>query len=288
MPDFERTALELFQSTWAMEIRQPHLEELSLDEKCTKAAQSGFHGLNIDLDVEDMPAIDVVGQALKAHNLKCSIVAFPNNIDSLCYHLERCQFLSATSLVVNARLFAFSITEGADFVGQCLDKGNEFGIPVHFETHRLTLTNDLLYTSQLIEQCPDLELVADLSHYVLGREMPMPVDGFHQALIQQVLSRCVSIQGRIANREQIQVPLHFTQHQDWVNQFYQWWQWGMMNWLHRAEQKKPTLPFNFTCELGPAPYAITDQNQRELSDRWAESLILKDTAQALWNKCNQR
>ena len=115
----------------------------------------------------------------------------------------------------------------------------------------------------------------------------MPVDEFHQRLVKQVLSRCVSIQGRIANREQIQVPMHFAQHQDWIEQFYQWWQWGMMNWLHRAEEKEPTLPFNFTCELGPAPYAITDQDQRELSDRWAEALVLKETAQGLWNECIQ-
>ncbi len=121
--------------------------------------------------------------------------------------------------------------------------------------------------------------MADLSHYVVGREMPIPVDGFHQDLVTRILDRSVSIQGRVASREQIQVPLHFSRHQPWVEQFKSWWRQGIRTWLDRDYRGQT---FNFTCELGPPDYAITDADGFEMSDRWEESLALKKIVEEIW------
>ena len=272
--------LEIYQSTWAMERRHPVLPEWSLEAQCKMIAEAGFHGFNIDLSTSALPSMAELKSSLTHAGLGCSICAFPRSMDDVKKSIEDCLFIDASALILNARIFPFTPEEAVEFVSESIRSGKESGVPIQFETHRFTLTNDLLFTCQLLDLCPELELVADLSHYVVGREMPMPVDDFHQQLIAKILSRSVSIQGRIASREQVQVPLHFPQHRAWREQFYRWWQAGVGDFKARAEAGSV---FNFTCELGPPDYAITDENGYELSDRWQEGLILKDKFKAIWN-----
>ena len=271
--------LEIYHSTWAMERHHPEHPEWSLQQQCEMLVEAGFEGVNIDLVTPFIPPIEILDKTLRDWGLSNSICAFPATLDDVRHSLDQCVRLDATALVLNARIFPFEVGACVDFVGRSLDMGAESGIPVQFETHRFTLTNDLLFTCQLLDQVPQLELVADLSHYVVGREIPYPVDSFHQSLIGKILSRAASIQGRVASREQIQIPLHFPQSRKWVEQFYTWWAEGIRLWRERNPEGGR---FNFTCELGPPEYAMTDARGYELSDRWQESLLLKDRVEQLW------
>ena len=58
-----------------------------------------------------------------------------------------------------------------------------------------------------------------------------------------------------------------------------WWKDGIRMWRSR-NKKDATLIF--LCELGPRPYAITDKNQEELSDRWEEALTIKSWVEEIW------
>ena len=273
--------LDIFHSTWAMERRHPKLPEWSLAEQCEMVASAGFQGFNIDPETPFIPDVKSRRAALANAGLGCSICAFPASLEDVRASLNYCVEIDAKALVINARIFPFSPEDAVPFVENALELGRNADVAVQFETHRFTLTNDLLFTYQLLDLCPDLDLVADLSHYVVGREIPLPVDKFHQNLISGILSRCVSIQGRVASREQIQVPIHFPQHQPWVSQFYQWWEQGMRSFIERAAEGST---FNFTCELGPPDYAITDSQGFELSDRWSEGNVFREQIDRTWNK----
>jgi hypothetical protein len=60
-----------------------------------------------------------------------------------------------------------------------------------------------------------------------------------------------------------------------------WWEYAIRSWRKRA---KPDAVLTFLCELGPPPYAITGADGAELSDRWAEALIMKDMIRVLWQR----
>jgi hypothetical protein len=154
------------------------------------------------------------------------------------------------------------------------------GMPIQFETHRNCITNDLFTTVQLLDAVTAMRLAADLSHYVVDREMPCPPPAPLQALITKVLQRSDSFQGRVAARGQIQIPLGFTQSAKWVELFRRWWREGFMAWHGRHQNDDAALVF--LCELGPPDYAITAADGRELSDRWEEALTLSRWARELW------
>ena len=53
----------------------------------------------------------------------------------------------------------------------------------------------------------------------------------------------------------------------------------MRMWRQRMGDNETLV---FLCELGPPPYAITDGDQLELSDRWAEALQIKGWVENIW------
>jgi hypothetical protein len=156
-------------------------------------------------------------------------------------------------------------------------------MPIQFETHRNCITNDLFTTVQLLDAVPEMRLAADLSHYVVDREMPCPPPPSLQNLISRVLERSDSFQGRVAARGQIQIALNFPQSAKWVALFRDWWRQGFDAWFARRRGGGSSLVF--LCELGPPDYAITDAAGRELSDRWAEAQVLAQWAREIWNDC---
>jgi hypothetical protein len=159
---------------------------------------------------------------------------------------------------------------------------DEESMPIQFETHRNCITNDLYTTVQLLDAVPQMRLAADLSHYVVDREMPCPAPAYLQTMIAKILERSDSFQGRVAARGQIQVALDFPQNQKWVSMFREWWRQGISGWIARHRGDDASLVF--MCELGPPDYALTDAKGREMSDRWTEAVQLAQWAREIW-KC---
>lgn len=250
-----------------------------MGENFRMAAEAGYHGLCIDPAVHEIEACRQLAPLYREHGLKCMVNAFPATVEELSPLLDLAVDMEACLVNVIGQVMPLTVTEGVPVIRRWMDDAASAGLPLLFETHRDCTLNDLYYTLQLIEQVPEMRLCADLSHFVIDREMRLPLSQRDRAYMQRILERSDCFQGRVANREQIQVQIGFPQHQDWVEQFRQWWREGISGWRARNANDATLV---FLCELGPPPYAMTDARGRELSDRWQEALTIREWVEQIW------
>ncbi len=273
--------LKVFQSLWAMEQRIPGVAERTHAESFQMIAEAGFDGVCID------PAVDEIEQSrkLKDHyesfDLQCMMNAFPYQLGDMQLLYELANELEAALVNIIGGVMPINPADAVPVIHRWTEEARAAGLPMLFETHRDSLLNDLYYTLQVIELVPDLRLCADLSHFVVDREMRNPISTIDQAYIERVLERSDCFQGRVANREQVQIQIDFPQHQQWVAIFRGWWRQGMRLWRDRNDGDATLI---FLCELGPPPYAITGADQRELSNRWDEALQIKQWVEEIWDE----
>ena len=271
--------LEVFQSLWAMEVRQPGVPEQPVEQAFARVAKAGYHGICLDPAVHEIERMLEWKPLFVEHGLKCMVNVFPATVAEMKPLLDFAAEMEAVLVNAIGQVMPLTVEEGVPVVRQWMQDADEAGLPLLFETHRDCTLNDLYYTLQLIEAVPEMRLCADLSHYVIDREMRIPLSSADHGYMQRILERSDCFQGRVANREQIQVQIGFPQHREWVEQFRSWWRDGMDMWRRRNSADATLV---FLCELGPPPYAMTDGRQRELSDRWQEALQIRRWAEEIW------
>ena len=270
--------LLVYQALWAMD--QLAGPVASVSEQFDRVRQAGFDGMTIDLGALSMQEARATIPEFRRTGLRGGLTAFPKTVEELRPALALAQEIQAPFVVVIGQQMPLDFAAMTASIQGWLSVAAEEGVPIQFETHRNCITNDLYTTVQLLDAVPEMRLSADLSHYVVDREMPCPPTASLQELMTRVLERSESFQGRVASRSQIQIPLGFSQNQKWVELFKSWWKQGFEAWARR--HRNDASPLVFLCELGPPDYAITDQSGNELSDRWQESRLLAQWARAIW------
>jgi hypothetical protein len=256
--------------------------EASTAQKFDRVREGGFDGMAIDLGALTLCEAEATVPHFARTGLLAGLTAFPKSVEDLRPALDLAHRISAPYVVVIGQEMPVRVAEMIPVVEGWLEIAEQEGMPIQFETHRNCITNDLFTTVQLLDAVPAMRLAADLSHYVVDREMPCPPPAPLQALITKVLERSDSFQGRVAARGQIQIPLGFAQSAKWVELFRRWWREGFISWQRR--QRAADAALVFLCELGPPDYAITAADGRELSDRWEEALTLSRWARELWRE----
>ena len=254
-------------------------EILSDEVICNMVAEAGYHGMAIDLGASDVkkalelkPIMDKVG-------LIPLIVAFPKTIDSLHETLVMAKDFGSPFIDIIGQVMPLSVDGMIPVIRKWIEMADKVGIPIQFETHRNCITNDLYSTLLLLDAIPEMRICADLSHYVVDREFQFPLSSRDLELISRILSRSDSFQGRVASRQQIQLQLDFPQHSKWVKLFKNWWREGLVSWRKRNLEGD----CHFLCELGPPEYAITNQEGKELSNRWEEALTIRKWIIQMWD-----
>jgi hypothetical protein len=264
-----------------MELRNPKRPERSKAEAFAMIAEAGFDGACMDPSAEEITECREYAHLFVEHGLGAMVNAFPNAPDNMAPILDFAVEMQACMVNVISGVMPIKPEDAVTDVRRWIAEAGERDMPILFETHRDGLLNDLYFTLQLMDLIPEMRLCADLSHFVVDRELRSPVPERDQAYIRSVLNRSDCFQGRVANREQVQIQINFPQHQDWVEIFKGWWKDGMREWRRRNGDDATLI---FLCELGPPPYAITDGEQNELSDRWQESLQIRDWVRTIWSE----
>ena len=273
--------LEIFQSLWAMEQRVPGRQERPAEENFRRVAEAGFDGLCIDPAVDEIPAMLALQPMFRKYQLKCMVNAFPHSLDDMKPLLEMAREMGACHVNALGTAIPLTVQEGSAMVNRWLSEAAEVGIDLMFETHRDSLLNDLGYTLQLMDAVPEMRLCADLSHFVVDRELRLPLNERDRGYFDRIIERSDCFQGRVAGSEQVQLQIGFPQHQKWVGLFRGWWAQGLRCWSERHDDSATLV---FLCELGPPPYAMTDAAGLELSDRWAEALQIRDWVRQAWTE----
>lgn len=272
-------SLLVYQSLWAMEdLPRDQPVQWTLGERVARIAEAGFHGLSVDLGARQVPAAAGLAAELRGSGLRAAVNAFVRDAASMDDALRYAETIGAPLIIVCAQVFGLDLGFLADAVHGWHARAAAAGVEIQLETHRGTMTNDLRATVALLDHLdPAIALAADLSHYVCGCELPDQPTEEIESLMDAVLGRSVSMQGRVATRCQVQIPLGHVDYQHWVARFRDWWARGFASMAARGLAEPM-----FCAELGTRPYAPTGPDGRELSDRWAEALVLRDWARELY------
>jgi hypothetical protein len=274
--------LVVLQSLWAMERRHTDGMERSIEQNVEMILKAGFDG--VSMTVSDAAAARRIAALLKPHGKLIEAQCFPRTVDDLKPVLELCAELGVYYLDIQADVRPRRIAECIPLLEGWRRLAEQVSFPVYFETHRDRMTTDLYFTLDLLECFPDLKLLGDLSHFLVGREFAMPISAENQGYMQQIIDNCWAFHGRVASREQVQVEISFPHNKLWLDLFLSWWEYGFKSWRRRAN---PDESLAFVCELGPKPYAIAGPDGNDASDRWMEALMMKDAIRALWNRTAQ-
>jgi hypothetical protein len=274
--------LEIYQSMWAMERRHTDGYERTLEENVDMIAQAGFDGVSAGYASREQ--VRRLTGLLADHGLHAEAQCFPRTIDELQPVLELATEFGVHHIDLQPDVRPRRLADCLSLIDGWTRLSEQVDFPVYIETHRDRMTTDLHFTLDLLDERPNLKLLGDISHYLVGREFAWPVSDENHAMMHRILDHSWAFHGRVASREQVQIEISFAPHRMWVDLFLEWWRYGFASWRRRAG---PDESLTFTCELGPKPYAIIGRDGNDTTDRWAESLLMRDWIRQLWDEVMQ-
>ncbi|MBP1965378.1 sugar phosphate isomerase/epimerase family protein [Paenibacillus aceris] len=276
--------LDMQQSWWAMGGLGTNGKQWSTEERFEKIAEAGYTSI-----ISWIPAkeeMDNWHRLLDKYKLGFSALAFPRTVKDIVDSLEAAAVFGRVSYINAQVMDSFVVDqEAVQLLDGILAASEQTNIPVYIETHRGTVTQDLIRTVSYCNSLPRLPLTIDLSHYVVAGEMNGTSNNA-ETLFDRLLKQTACIHARVSDGEKIQVDVGAEGDHPMLVHFKRWWRKAMLNWLASASSGT-ALPF--VTELGPpGNYAMTYRDafgrEMETSDRWKQALLFKEIAERIWTE----
>jgi len=272
--------LSVEQAIWAMGGLPRGGTPWTKAEQVAQIAQAGFDGFMVFLP-RTVAEQDGWRELAAQHGLALTLQCAPRDVAQLGAALIAAKRMKARGLVAMVRPTFVSFDEGALKIRRMMEASSQAGVPFYLETHRRTITQDLLLTERWAREIPGLQMHADLSHFVISYEVSGPPQGAVASAFDAILARAGMIDGRVGNGEQVQIDIGPRGDNPHAKLFASWWKKAMVAWLKNAG---PGDVFVFKSELGPPAYAIRDVDGHEISDRWAQALVIRGLGIRTWNE----
>jgi sugar phosphate isomerase/epimerase len=250
--------------------------EWTRDEKFSRVREAGFE--HVECFFRDEATAAEIPPLLEKYGLRLAMGHRPSNVEDTLKTVELAARLKADWVLCQPASAFHTLEEVVAIIRAGSRAAADNGIPYFVETHRNNFTETIPQTLRLIEAVPEIKITADLSHFVVvGEFYGWDGEGALERM-QPILDRAAHVHGRISNGEQVQVDVGDGS-TDPARFFVKLWTYIFQNWRKTA-QPGDIIPFS--SELGPPRYAITLPDGREFSDRWTQSIVLKQLAEEAW------
>ncbi|WP_300602853.1 hypothetical protein [Niabella sp.] len=155
----------------------------------------------------------------------------------------------------------FSFRDNCALIQSAADFSKRYQIPVYHETHRGRFSYALHRMPEYLERFPELELVADYSHWCAVSESML---SFQEHTLGRLTPHIKHIHARVGYEHGPQLPDPFVPaYQQYLNRFTSLWQ-RILD--HHRQQR---TVFTICTEAGPVPYMpVNPVNQQPLADQW--------------------
>jgi sugar phosphate isomerase/epimerase len=144
------------------------------------------------------------------------------------------------------------------------------GIRILHETHRGRFSFHLPRMLSYLKKFPELELVADISHWCTVSESLLEDQ---EESLQLIIPHAAHIHARVGYEHSPQVnDFRAPEWKEHVNRFVNWWQ----KIIDHHKQNNKQL-FTICPEFGPVPYMPTGPfTQQPLADQWEENVAMME------------
>ena len=245
-----------------------------IEEKLAHVRQAGFE--HVECWPHDEP--ERIAPALEQHGLRLAMRGAAEHIGHVREAVGRAKDLGADYLVLQV---AHAQTSSHDVQGLLLDGpgyARDHGLPLWIHTRRATASETIAETNELIDRVPALRFACDLAEYFVAGAWQAKATEQLAGRLAGILTRTSHLYGRVSDGHALQIDLgdgrgHF------ARSYIDLWSIAMRAWIQGAHAGD-MMPF--TCLLEPPPFAQTGADGREWSDRWTQSLLLKQMAERAW------